>query len=107
MNTNRSRRRTVNRKRAVIYALILTAGLLIIFLLGSGTIAASAGQKEKEVYYTSVRIESGDSLWSLAKKYAPEYADIKAYVDTLKEVNQIRRDDRLVPGQILIIPYYQ
>ncbi|MBO4872084.1 MAG: LysM peptidoglycan-binding domain-containing protein [Lachnospiraceae bacterium] len=97
----------MNRKRALIYALILAAGVLIILFWGKGMAAASAKQEEKEVYYTSVRIEAGDSLWSLAQKYAPAYSDISDYVDTLRQINQICREDRLRPGQILIIPYYQ
>ena len=105
MSTSR-KRRTVNRKRTLIYAAVLAAGILMILLLGSGITAASAKQEEKEVYYTAVCIEAGDSLWSLAKKYAPEYADISDYVETLRQINQIRRDDRLIPGQVLVIPYY-
>ena len=107
MSTKRSRRKTVNRKRALIYALILTAGVLILLFWGKGIAAASARQEEKEVYYTSVRIEAGDSLWSLARKYAPAYSDISDYVDTLRQVNRVGREDRLIPGQILIIPYYK
>ena len=105
MSMSRVRRR-VNRRR-LICAAALAAGILMILLLGAGITAASAKQEEKEVYYTAVRIESGDSLWSLAKKYAPEYSDISEYVATLREVNQIRREDRLIPGQLLIVPYYK
>ena len=105
MNTKRSRRRTVNRKRALVYALILAAGVMILLFWGKGIAAASAKQEEKEVYYMSVRIETGDTLWSLAERYAPAYSDIGGYVDTLRQINQIRREDRLIPGQILIVPY--
>ena len=107
MNSRRNRRRTVNRKRALIYAAVLAAGILMILFLGSGITAASAKQAKQEIYYTSVQVEAGDTLWSLAEKYAPEYENVGDYVDTLRQLNQIRREDRLIPGQILIIAYYK
>ena len=107
MSSRTNRRRTVNRKRVLIYAAVLAAGILMILLLGSGITAASAKQEKKEVYYTSVRVEAGDTLWSLAEKYVPEYEKVGDYVETLRQLNRIRREDRLIPGQILVIAYYK
>lgn len=106
MNT-KEKKNSKCRKRQLIRAAILAAGILLFLLLGGSISAASAGQKKTEVYYTSVQVEAGDSLWSLAQKYAPQYSDINEYVNTLRQVNRICREDRLLPGQILIVPYYK
>ena len=67
--------------------------------------------KEKETisnqykYYTSVQIQSGDTLWNIAKRYCPEEAEINTYVNEIKEINHLQSDE-IHSGKYLTIIYY-
>ena len=52
-------------------------------------------------------VQPGDSLWSLAEKYAPAYSDLQDYGDQLRNINRIRRGDLIRAGEQLVIVYYQ
>lgn len=57
-------------------------------------------------YYTSIQIESGDSLWEIAKEYiTPEYKDMDTYISEVRSLNHIL-DDHIMAGEYLTIPYY-
>ena len=57
-------------------------------------------------YYTSISIERNDTLWGLAQQYAPEEADINAYVKEIKAINRLSGDN-ITQGQNLIVYYYK
>ena len=105
---------TLRKKKEQMHRRIKRIGLtlLLVLVFGIGGLLfagnhASAGEIEKTAYYTPVTVQAGDSLWSIAKTYAPEYADLAAYVDTLKEINHIKSASSLKSGQTLIVVYYQ
>ena len=57
-------------------------------------------------YYTSIVIEGGDSLWSIAQEHmTAEYANIYDYMDEIREINHIS-GDFIKSGSYLCIPYY-
>lgn len=57
-------------------------------------------------YYTSVEIEAGDSLWSIASEYmTEEYENVQDYVDEIKSLNRLA-NDKIHAGKYLVIPYY-
>ena len=100
------RNRTYRKKKLIGICLLF----ILVFVFGTlcfGGISASARPEEKQAYYTSVTVEPGDSLWSLARKYAPEYSDLQEYIELLKSINQIRQEDMILAGRQLIIVYYQ
>lgn len=58
-------------------------------------------------YYTSIRIEQGDSLWNIACTHmGEEYDSVLEYIAEVRELNGLRSDD-IHSGQYLTIPYYQ
>ena len=60
-----------------------------------------------EKYYTSIRIEEGDSLWSLAKKYgAGSDRDTLNYVRELRQINRLA-GDTIHTGHYLTVIYYK
>ena len=75
-----------------------------------GTILSSAHEKnnpEETVYkyYTSIRIEYGDTLWDIAKEtMTDEYNSTAEYVEVLKKMNSLDSDD-IQAGQYLIVAY--
>lgn len=73
-----------------------------------GTIAqADEIPSGREKYFTSIQIENGDSLWSIAETYiSPEYESISDYVEELKSMNGMT-DSRIYAGDYLTIAYYK
>ena len=78
--------------------------LLIIIFRTINTHAAPAEVMTK--YYTSIRVESGDTLWSIASDYiTDEYKDMNEYIHEICSINHIFKDE-IYAGEYLIIPYY-
>ena len=109
----RNERAKIKRKRQVAKQkmFFLLAALLII-TLGSivfGSIFSSAKNPESDIpkykYYKSIEIESGDSLWSIAQEYCEPHADVREYVNELKELNSLTSSD-IHAGQHLVVTYY-
>ena len=73
--------------------------------LASGRSTASKDHPSYK-YYTSIQIEKGDTLWSIADTYmTSEYDSIQDYIREIKELNHLGPDD-IHAGQYLTIPYY-
>ncbi len=104
----RRHRQHRHRRRILISALaMLEAACMII---GGGfyasSIRSSAGSGFK--YYTSVTIEYGETLWSLADAYIDyeNYRDKNSYISEVCSINHLDEDGSLMAGQVLIMPYY-
>lgn len=68
------------------------------------TQAASAMTTHK--YYTSIQIESGDTLWEIANEYiTDEYTSLNEYMSEVCSINHISKDE-IHAGQYIVIPYY-
>jgi LysM repeat protein len=79
-------------------------------LIGSNLLDSSKSEAEnsKEIYkyYTSIQVESGDTLWSIADKYASsEYSDRDTYMKELLALNHLS-DTTIHSGQYLTVAYY-
>ncbi len=88
---------------------LMTLCFLAVCFLTVGVLHSSAdSEKEhKFKYYTSVVIEEGDTLWSIADQYMDREIQGKAaYIDEVKSINHIRDGNRIIAGQMLIVPYY-
>ncbi len=69
------------------------------------TMAKEPAQTGKAVYYTSIEINDGDSLWSIAHKYAPELGlSTQEYIKLLKKMNRLN-GDTIHEGCYLTIMY--
>lgn len=102
------RRRQVTRQRivvAVLTLLVVFCGALLGSSMASGRSEASAEHRTIK-YYTSIQIEQGDTLWSIADTYRTgDYSTVQDYIDEVKELNQLGLDE-IHSGQYLTIPYY-
>ena len=59
-----------------------------------------------ERYYTDIEIQSGDTLWSIAKTYNKNSGmEIREYIHELKQMNQMISDD-IAAGDSLTIVYF-
>ncbi len=66
---------------------------------------AAADQEQGEKVYTSVQVEPGDTLWSIAEKYAG--IDTRAFVSEVAEINGIVNSSSLRAGTYLTVFYYR
>ena len=57
------------------------------------------------IYYKSIKIEKGDTLWDIANENLPEkYSSTEEYVKVLKEINGLS-SDKIYSGENLMIMY--
>ena len=83
----------IGRKEAY---LLITAAIIIITILVGSSISGLANPNTKTAshkYYTSVTIEKGDTLWSIASEYmSPEYDGIEDYIMEVRTINHLYSD---------------
>jgi LysM repeat protein len=100
----RARRRVLN----VIFnplTMFITAAVILIFSIGLRTVNASAEDEKKMYrYYTSITVQSDDTLWDIANRYAYNEKN-QSYVSNIKKINNMS-DSTIYSGQDIIIYYY-
>lgn len=94
-------------RRILVISGILFISLLI--LLGSGIHAfasSSSEPAEQHKYYTSVRVQSGDSVWTIADQFLLDSNMSKEqYVKEICEINNLS-DGKIYAGEYLTVSYY-
>ncbi len=84
----------------IFFALVLTGFVSI------NKTAQAEAPAAPERFYTSIRIEPGDTLWEIASAYKWEDESIQDYIDEVMEMNHLT-SDRITAGQYLMIYYYE
>ena len=94
------RLRLTRRARRLAVVLALAGGVA----LGSwlGPLLGADGGELQLAGGSSVVVQSGDTLWSIASSLG-EDGDVRAVVDEIQRLNDLR-DAELHPGQILLLP---
>lgn len=108
-----ARNRRSRRKQALLQKgafTCMTALFVMIFALSVFSLSAKADSTEhanEYKYYTSHRIEQGESLWSIASTSMDDehYDSVQDYIDEIKTVNQIS-GDQIQSGNYLLLPYF-
>ncbi len=108
-NYYRKLRRQREIRRKFILAAIAVVPVLIFTLSYHALIShANTGMEDVSYkYFTSIQIKAGDTLWSLADRYADElhYASQDQYIAEVMEINHMK-DENIYAGNYLIVPYY-
>lgn len=104
----RKREVVVRRQRGLLAVAIIVIVSLGI-LLGSNINALASSEKDiasYNKYYVSIRVESGDTLWTIADEYVDGFNITKA--DYIKEVCQINEisENEIHAGDYIVVPYY-
>ena len=90
----------------LVFTFCLTVTLAVVF----GSFLSRAKAKEPKTayykYYTSVEIQPGDTLWTLADCYLENYESKELYINEVIELNSLAGNGRIISGQNLILPYY-
>ncbi len=99
-------RHEIERKKIIIIAAI-AAVFFAVIIYGRGMLMTAYGHTDKTKTVTSVLIEEGDSLWSIASEYySRECGDMKDYVDEIRDANHIF-GDTINAGNYIIVPFYR
>ena len=79
--------------------------LLVLFVVPERT-AAAGNASDSRYQISSVLIEEGDTLWSLASEYyTDEFSSVADYLIEIKRMNGIS-SDTLYAGNYILIPQY-
>ena len=105
-NSRVNRQRNAAQKKITVLFCSVVA-LITICSIMFGSINAQAAPAETSYkYYTSVQIESGDTLWAIAGEYiTDEYTDMNEYMEEVCAINHISEDE-IHAGQYIVVPYY-
>lgn len=88
----------------IFFAIVITMSCIL------GKTLVMANEEESPVscnrYYTTVKVEPGDTLWSIAQTYNQNSGmDIRDYIIELKRINQLLTDE-IRAGEYLSIVYF-
>ena len=92
-------------KAACILVIIICSFLIVLFFLPAKS--ASAGDVNSSTYtITSVHIQTGDTLWSIAKEYySEEFSSVPNLVIEIKRMNGLS-SDTIYAGNYILVPQY-
>lgn len=107
--SDRSRARRVRQLQRRIAAAVFTLCISALAgVLGFGFFSR-AQSKDQEVYYkyfTSIQVQYGDTLYSIAREYADHHYDsVYDYMEEVCMTNHMLSED-IREGDYLVIPYY-
>ena len=54
--------------------------------------------------YQVVRVQNGDSIWSIASRHATDKQDIRRLIFAIKSINGLSDDSLIYPGQTIKVP---
>lgn len=104
---NKLRRKRQRRKN--IFLFVMTFFLVATLSFGVNAFLSNAKSSSDDIeykYYKSIIIQRGDTLMSIASENMDgNYSSTESYVNELIKINGLR-DDKIVAGNYLIIPYY-
>lgn len=90
-----------------VLVLVMFSVLSCVVLFGiNGKNSKVEASSTKEKYYTSIRIEDGDSLWPIAEEYAAPGIDYKDFIMEVKQINSLS-SDTINYGESLVIPQFK
>ena len=108
----RIRRNRIRRERELrrhILLFVTTSIIIVVLSVTAGSIISRAQDQDNETYYkyyTSIEIQSGDTLWDLADTFADErFMSRQDFINEVCSTNHLLSSD-IRQGDYLIVPYY-
>lgn len=91
------------------YLVMLFVCVMVLSCFFGKTLVMASVEENRTVYeryYTDIEIQSGDTLWSIAKTYNKNSGmEIREYIHELKQMNGMVSDD-IDAGESLTIVYF-
>lgn len=109
---DRSRRYRERRLRQMRIRFLLTiAAIFLTLIMAISYRAILSDAKDSEnityKYYTSIEIQYGDTLWSIAQAYcSEEYDSVDDYIHEVMKINHLQPESVIAAGNHLIVPYF-
>ncbi len=105
LEISKKRRAEQIRKKIIMVCLVVMVFATTVLAITQRASADTPETRRKTC--TSIEIQPGDTLWSIAETYyTEECLDLRSYIDEIKKTNNMY-DDKLVSGRYLIVPYYK
>lgn len=104
------RNRVVRKQRIVLLFTFIIAVITASFIISSNAYADNKNNIDDNYtkQYKSVMIYSGDTLDTIAFKYMGDgYSSVNAFINEIKSINNINDYTTLIPGNHIIVPYYE
>lgn len=102
---NYRRRQMIMRRIVMIISVFVCSIIFSLFASKVVTNAKSSDDVQYYKYYTSIVVEPGDSLTSLAEEYGEHFDSSQQFINEVIFSNHLL-NDKLVTGMSLIVPYY-
>ena len=80
-----ARRASVARRRAALAATVVVIAVMMLFAGGPASVSSADSARTPR----KVTVQAGQTLWSLAERYAPRGVDPRAYVDAVLALNDL------------------
>lgn len=94
------------RNRTFLTLLLLTLVITVCLSFTSVVLAGNKKEEQTYKYYTSVQINPGDTLWSIANTYyAGSNMETAEYIKEIKRLNNLSTDN-ITSGQYITVIYY-
>ncbi|MCF6459752.1 hypothetical protein C3E88_01660 [Clostridium sp. Cult3] len=99
--TKKRRYRVVNKLRFFTFISFFITIIIYVIIISAGSNKVYSSIYEDK--YVEVKVEKGDTLWDIAKRYVPKDCDIRKLVFELREFNEME-DVNIHPGDVIKIP---
>lgn len=99
----RSAHFSINVKRTLLVALLLLltcTGVVSAFTSSNNSNDSNSTQKKS---LKTVIVMPGDTLWEIATEHKPQGKDIRRYIYSMKQINDLHMSS-IQPGEVLILP---
>ncbi len=105
---HRNKRNNIIKHRMKLLVATFAVLFLIIFVFqGFSNNTSAYANDNNKLYYDSVLINNGDSLWSIAEQYTDgSTKEIMNCIREIKRINHMSFSETLKSGSYIVVPYY-
>ena len=90
-------------KSRLRFTLFIAAAIVLIVMISNTFLGLNNASSLTQQEYIEIEVQSGDTLWNLAREYMSDDNDIRRAVFTLRQINGIAAHE-LQAGQTILIP---
>lgn len=106
-----SRRVHLKMNNRPLYRITFLISIVMLLVVAIGClipVSASDLSESKEPltqYYTSISIETNDTLWDIAQEYNNGYENDQQYIYSIMQLNNMK-SDTIYSGQYIVVYYF-